>query len=117
MTEQGTPANEMQAVWFRLGQHDAAIAAHERRSTQIETDMKEGFAIVHRRFDGVKSHLDKQDEQRANDKAEIMGAISELREVETTQKARRGVWRFLGARVEFLLGAAIGFAGSYIGSR
>ncbi len=87
------------------------------RSNQLEADMKEGFSVVHRRFDGVKTQLDRQDEKSAAATAEIMDAISTLRDGQATQKAQRGVLRWILARVEFIIGAGLGFAGAYFGGQ
>jgi hypothetical protein len=110
------PASDMQSVWLNIGQLQGAMKAQEDRAGRNEGDIAKLGESVNKRFDGVKLHLDNQDAQRAADKAEIMAGQKAIEDAILVAKAQRGVWKWLGGRVEFLVGAGIGFAGAVYGT-
>jgi hypothetical protein len=117
VSDQGAPPDALQAIWYRLGQHDGAIDAQQKRSDQMDATNKESFGVVHRRLDDVKAQIGALDAAREADKAEILGAIQGIKDTENVQKGRQGDWKWMLARAEFLVGAGLGAVSAYFGSR
>ena len=101
----------------RLGNVEGQMAAGSSRMDRIETSMSAGFDKVNSRFDTVDMRLKAQDEVTSAKFADVTKGQQEIKDILLVQKTRAGVIAWLGKRFEFVLGALIGAAGSYFGSK